>query len=182
MKVAEAKVLDRDHHRDRPDDQRHDAQDVLRARRCPVPGMQAFLQGIEGAGSDVAEHHPDRAEDERGCARASRWPSRSSAFDGICHVATGRMHQNGPERSHHACGQSKTRPPTSGPDPRPCRPPPYLELNGRLFILIEKAAIPRPSAVQLPELACIASVARNLLPGSTGTGRSLVPRPIATCR
>ena len=48
---------------------------------------------------------------------------------------------------------------------------PSLELNGRHVILIEQAAIPRPAAVQLPELACIASVARNLLRGSAGTGK-----------
>lgn len=87
----EAEVLDRDHHGDRPDDQRHDAHDVLRARRYPVPGMQALLQGVQRAGADVAEHHPDRTEDERSCAQTNRRPSRRSGFDRICHLATGRM-------------------------------------------------------------------------------------------
>jgi hypothetical protein len=50
---------------------------------------------------------------------------------------------------------------------------PSLELNGRHFILIERAAILRPFLIQVPELARIASVARNLLRpvcGWTDTG------------
>jgi hypothetical protein len=58
--------------------------------------MQAFLQGVQRAGADVAEHHPDRTEDERGSARTNRRASRRSGFDRICHIATGRMHQNDP--------------------------------------------------------------------------------------
>jgi hypothetical protein len=65
-----------------------------------MPGMQAFLQGVQGAGADIAEDHPDRTEDECGCARANRRLSRRSGFDRTSHVATGRMPQNRPERSH----------------------------------------------------------------------------------
>ena len=58
--------LDRDDQRDRPEDERDDAEDVLFGRldRAVVGGEEG-LQRVERAGADVAEDDAERAEGQR---------------------------------------------------------------------------------------------------------------------
>ena len=71
--------LDRDDQRDRPEDERDDAEDVLFGRlHRAVVGGEDGLQRVERAGADVAEDDAERAERERGHAElaagvASAW-------------------------------------------------------------------------------------------------------------
>src|SRR5207253_6009925 len=57
-------VFDRDDDDERPEDQREDAQDVLRRWDHGVMSAEAFAQGVERAGADVAVHHAEGAEGE----------------------------------------------------------------------------------------------------------------------
>ena len=51
----EGQVLDRDHHRERPEDERQDAEEVLVRRRDAVLAIDALAERVERARSDVAE-------------------------------------------------------------------------------------------------------------------------------
>jgi hypothetical protein len=55
-------VFERDHQHQRPEDQRHDAEDVGCQRLLVAGGAQCDGQGVERAGADVAEHHAERGE------------------------------------------------------------------------------------------------------------------------
>jgi hypothetical protein len=63
----EGQILDRDHHDERPEHQREDAEQVGgdEAGLVGAGGQQALLQGVERAGADVAEDHAERAERHR---------------------------------------------------------------------------------------------------------------------
>ena len=62
----EQHVLDRDDHDQRPEDERHDAEDHLaREGASSRSGGEGLLQGIERARADVAVHDPERAERQR---------------------------------------------------------------------------------------------------------------------
>ena len=47
----------RHHHRQRPKDQGHDAQNVVRGDGHGVRTVEAFLDGVKRAGADIAKHH-----------------------------------------------------------------------------------------------------------------------------
>ena len=57
-------VLHRDHQHQRPEHQRQHAEHVGRRRRESVVRRERFLDRVQRAGADVAEHDADRAEDE----------------------------------------------------------------------------------------------------------------------
>jgi hypothetical protein len=58
-------VFDRHDDGDGPEDQRQHAQDMQPVERQRMRAGERFLHGIERAGADIAEDHPDRAEGER---------------------------------------------------------------------------------------------------------------------
>ena len=58
-------VLERHHQRDRPENQRQDAQHVARGRRQPVERRKAFLQGIKRARPDITKHDTQCGQDQR---------------------------------------------------------------------------------------------------------------------
>ena len=62
----EGDVGERDDEHDRPEDQRHDAVDVVGVERngVRIAGVEHRLDGVDRAGSDVAEHDPERGEDD----------------------------------------------------------------------------------------------------------------------
>ncbi len=66
-------ILDRDDEDEEPEDQADDS--VKIGDRCgqPVARIERGLQRIERAGADIAEHHAERTEGERGAAGASGW-------------------------------------------------------------------------------------------------------------
>jgi hypothetical protein len=61
----EQQVLARDHERERPDDERQHAQQVLAALHEAVVGVDALLERVEGTRTDVAEDHAERGECEQ---------------------------------------------------------------------------------------------------------------------
>ena len=69
----ERDVGERDDDHDRPEDQRHDAVDVVRVDRYGVriAGVEHRLNGVDRAGSDVAEHDPE-CTDNKGQPRRFR--------------------------------------------------------------------------------------------------------------
>src|SRR5215218_3737079 len=58
-------VLDRDHDDEGPEDQGEDAQHRLGGQIAVACCVRGLLERIKGAGSDVAEHNPECAEDGR---------------------------------------------------------------------------------------------------------------------
>ncbi|MNJ33482.1 hypothetical protein D3C77_281680 [compost metagenome] len=56
----EQHVLDRDHPDQRPEDQRQDTQHAVMVDRHPIVAGKHLLEGIQGAGADIAVHHPYR--------------------------------------------------------------------------------------------------------------------------
>ena len=65
-RMTRAHVGERDDDHDRPEDQRHDAVDVLgvERHRVGIVGAEYRLDGVDRAGSDIAEHHAERGEDD----------------------------------------------------------------------------------------------------------------------
>ena len=61
----EIHVLDADHDGHRPEDQGKDAQDVGRVGRNGMFSVKAFLDGVKGAGPDIAEDDADRSEGKK---------------------------------------------------------------------------------------------------------------------
>ena len=81
-------VGDRDDDHHRPEDQRDDAEHVVRADRdrVRVGRVEHGLQGVDRAGADVAEHHAERADHD---GRAQRLPTgrrgrRRGAAGSVC--------------------------------------------------------------------------------------------------
>ena len=64
----EAEVLDRDDHRQRPEDQRQQAEHVVRLGALGADHVQALAQRVERARADVAEHDAERSHREQ-CQR-----------------------------------------------------------------------------------------------------------------
>ncbi len=58
-------VLDGDHQDHRPEHQRQDAEHIVVIGSQAVMFAERFLQGVQRAGADVAEHHADGAEHQR---------------------------------------------------------------------------------------------------------------------
>ena len=61
-------IFHRDDERETPEDQRQETQDGVRVARLKSRGAERFLERVERARSDVAEHDSEGA-DERGYAR-----------------------------------------------------------------------------------------------------------------
>ena len=55
-------VFERDHHHQRPEDQRYHPDDVGSVRRGMAGGIQRDGKGVERARADIAEHHAERGE------------------------------------------------------------------------------------------------------------------------
>ncbi len=75
-------VLDGDGERYRPEQHRQDAQHVLGRRRHAGPVQEGLAKGIDRAGADVAEHHPQRADDQPGGGGLVMGRSRDVGGDG----------------------------------------------------------------------------------------------------
>jgi hypothetical protein len=60
----EPHVFDGDHHRQRPEDQGHDAQQVGVGEGDGVVAVEAFPDGVQGAGADVAVDDPQGTQGE----------------------------------------------------------------------------------------------------------------------
>src|SRR5581483_9598568 len=61
----EDEILERDDDRQRPEDQREDADDVLASRRYAMVWIEALTQRVQRARADVAVDHSQRRERER---------------------------------------------------------------------------------------------------------------------
>ncbi len=115
----EREVLDRHDHRERPEDERQDAEQILLGRRDAVLRVDALLDRVERARPDVAEDHPGGHQHElhRARVRARRRDRDGArALDGSalrwrmggsgCHDEVGR---GAPltERPKHREGQAR---------------------------------------------------------------------------
>ena len=79
-------VFERDHHHQRPEDQRDDPEDVGGDRRGMAGGIQGDGKGVERARADIAEHDAKRGEREEPAAPfmgqlAGRWTARRASGD-----------------------------------------------------------------------------------------------------
>src|SRR6185312_13456569 len=92
----EADVLDADDERERPEDEREEAEDVGGARRHAVLGADALLERVEGAGADVAEDDAESAERQR---------RRAGTLAGA-QPGCGRGHRRSINRCHKSGGPS----------------------------------------------------------------------------
>ena len=77
----ERQVLHRDDHRERPEDERQDAEEVGLRRRDAVLRIDALLDRVERARSDVAEDDSSGQERELGHARVNAGVGRRRVLD-----------------------------------------------------------------------------------------------------
>jgi hypothetical protein len=173
-------VLDRDHHDQRPQDERQHAQQRVRGKHAAAPGgTRGFLQGIKGTGPDIAEHDPESTEDERS-GRAFRTRTMGSGVDRGSHGGPGLGTVLAPERENNLGGTAEFRPRAGGTRRRscitsragPCSRPSRMRSSGT-----RASRTGRANSCRLPCWWCWASSCGSADPRSRSPWRPRMPRP-----
>jgi hypothetical protein len=83
----EHEVLERDDDDQCPEDERQNTKHVTRRRRHGVRAVEAFANGVEGAGADVAVDNPKGDEEQRGAIAPPSERSRRGHRTGLAEGA-----------------------------------------------------------------------------------------------